>query len=55
MSETTKVKKGDSSDVAVPGNQESWGKAFENAAPSESEMLIDDRLQNEFDEKEWTW
>ena len=35
--------------------REGWAEAFAKVAPCHSEMLIDDSIQNEFDEKEWVW
>jgi len=33
----------------------SWDEAFEAAVSFEDELLVDDRVVNDFDSGEWTW
>ncbi|PIR23490.1 MAG: AbrB/MazE/SpoVT family DNA-binding domain-containing protein [Deltaproteobacteria bacterium CG11_big_fil_rev_8_21_14_0_20_45_16] len=33
----------------------SWGESFKLMAESGDDALLDDRLQNVWDESEWTW
>ena len=35
--------------------REGWDAAFKRSASKEDSLLLPDDLQNEFDEKEWTW
>jgi hypothetical protein len=35
--------------------REGWDAAFKRSASKDDALLLPDDLQNEFDDKEWTW